>query len=88
MTKSQRILYGRNCLQTKIRCLIKFVPRTDRNDPEHSLFCYILIYDIRIFSTKINMMKLLANKKDQGVQSSWFVPRIDRNDPEHSSLCY
>ena len=34
------------------------------------------------------MMKLLANKKDQGVQSSWFVPRIDRNDPEHSSLCY
>ena len=37
----------------------------------------IVNYDIRIFSTKINMMKLLANKK-AGRCSIKFVPRTDR----------
>ena len=32
----------------------------------------IVIYDIRIFSTKINMTKLLENKQRSGVQSSLF----------------
>ena len=48
----------------------------------------IVIYDIRIFSTKINMMKLLENNQSSGRCSIKFVPRTDRNDPEHSLLCY
>ena len=57
-----------NCLQTNKdhsmysgRCLIKFVPRRDRNDPEHSLLCYHRGYTTGQTGMILNILYFVTN---------------------------